>query len=174
MSVATVRILHAADARAFQALRLRALLDSPAAFSSSYEEEVDLTIEQVAQRLADQELGVALGAYVNDALVGMMGVRRERHRKLAHRAFLWGVFVAPEGRQHGVGRGLGHAALAYARDTLRARQVVLGVAADNAPAIALYTRLGFKPFGTEPDYLFVDGKYRDETHMICFLAPHAR
>jgi len=169
MTAPIVRVLDGADASAYQQLRLRGLLDSPAAFSSSFEEEVGLTSNEVARRLDDQALGAVLGAFVNGVLVGITGVRRERYRKLAHRALLWGVFVAPEGRQHGVGRALGTAALSYARTTLGVRQVVLGVAAANAPAIALYTRLGFQPFGTEPEYLLVDGEYRDETHMICFL-----
>ena len=45
------RILLAADAAAFQALRLEGLRDSPTAFTSSYQEECDLPLLHVAERL---------------------------------------------------------------------------------------------------------------------------
>lgn len=168
MSDPSIRVLNSRDAVAYQALRLQGLQESPAAFSSSFEEELDNTSADVGVRLDAQEYGAVLGAFVNDRLVGIMGVRRERQRKLAHRALLWGVYVAPEGRGHGVGQALGTAALAFAREKLNARQVILGVGATNARALALYEKLGFKQFGYEPDYIFLDGEYRDEIHMIRF------
>jgi RimJ/RimL family protein N-acetyltransferase len=174
MAEVLVRILDSRDAASFQRLRLRGLQEFPAAFSSSYEEEADLSDETIRTRLDDQALGVVLGAFMGGMLVGVTGIARDRHRKLAHRALLWGVYVAPEGRQHGVGRALGHAALKYAKNQLAVRQVILGVGATNEPAIALYKRLGFESFGIEPAYLFVDGEYRDEMHMIRFLVDDAR
>jgi RimJ/RimL family protein N-acetyltransferase len=170
MSEVSVRVLTSRDAAEFQALRLRGLQEAPAAFSSSYEEECELPLDTVVgARLDDQALGVVFGAFVRDRLVGVMGVRRERHRKLAHRAMLWGVYVAPEGRGHGVARAIGDAALDYARTRLAARQIVLGVATQNAPAIALYEKLGFESFGIEKNYICIDGKYHDEQHMIRFF-----
>jgi RimJ/RimL family protein N-acetyltransferase len=174
MTEPLVRVLDSRDASDFQRLRLRGLQEFPAAFSSSYEEEAHLTDETIGTRLDDQEVGVVLGAFIGGTLVGVTGIARDRHRKLAHRALMWGVYVAPEGRQHGVGRALGRAALEYAKDKLAARQVILGVGATNEPAIALYQRLGFESFGIEPAYLFVDGEYRDEMHMIRFLVEDAR
>ena len=164
-----IRVLNSGDAVAYQALRLQGLRESPAAFSSSVEEEGGNTQADVGARLDAQEHGVVLGAFANDSLVGLMGVRRERQRKLAHRALLWGVYVAPEGRRLGVGRALGFAALTYAREKLNARQVILGVGATNARAIGLYEKLGFAQFGYEPDYICLDGEYHDEIHMIHFV-----
>jgi RimJ/RimL family protein N-acetyltransferase len=169
MTEPLIRILASRDAADFQALRLQGLQESPAAFSSSYEEECNLGLADVGARLDAREHGAVFGAYIDARLVGLMGVRRERHRKLAHRALLWGVYVAPQGRQHGLGQALGAAALAFAREKLNARQVILGVGAANARARALYEKLGFKQFGYEPDYIFLDGEYHDEIHMIRFL-----
>jgi ribosomal protein S18 acetylase RimI-like enzyme len=169
-----IRILDSRDASAFQRLRLRGLAEIPEAFASSFEEECELTLDETGQRLDDQASGVVLGAFIADELVGLMGIRRDRHRKLAHRALLWGVYVAPEGRQHGVGKALGTIALKYAREQLGARQVILGVGAKNTAAQALYRRLGFQQFAVEPDYLCVDGKYFDEIHMIHFFGDPLR
>jgi ribosomal-protein-alanine N-acetyltransferase len=56
------------------------------------------------------------------------------------------VGVAEAARQKGVGRALVTAGLGVAR-ARRATQAFLEVAVDNASAIALYERLGFRPAG---------------------------
>lgn len=61
------------------------------------------------------------------------------------------VGVSPKLRQHGAGAQLMHAVLAEARRRGNA-SVVLEVAADNQPARALYTRLGFATVGRRPRY----------------------
>jgi len=44
------------------------------------------------------------GAFDGQDLVGTVGLHRERGLKLAHKAVIWGVYVAPSFRQRGVGR----------------------------------------------------------------------
>jgi ribosomal protein S18 acetylase RimI-like enzyme len=41
------------------------------------------------------------------------------------------------------------------------------VNAENGPAIALYARMGFKPYGREPAFMLVDGIAQDEVQMVC-------
>jgi hypothetical protein len=68
-----IRRLSSPDANAFQALRLQALRECPSAFSSSYEEEVELPITIIAVRLA-AELGRDMfGAFSETELVGTIG-----------------------------------------------------------------------------------------------------
>ena len=169
-----IRTLSEADAASYRSLRLRGLREHPEAFSSSYEEECERSLHDVAARLRASDLGVAFGAFVGEQLAGSVGVYRDRHRKLAHRAMLVGMYVAPEHRKLSIGRALVERAVQHATTVLRARQVVLGVGADNAAAIALYRGVGFEPFGVERDYLFADGQYHDEMHMIRFLYGTAR
>lgn len=164
-----IRTLDQSHAEAFQGLRLRGLREHPAAFASSFEEEFDRPLDAVRSRLTTTDRNAAFGAFIQDGLVGLAGLYRETHRKLEHRATLWGVYVAPEYRRGEVGRVLIEHALGYARDTMRVRQVVLGVGANNAAAIALYRRVGFEPIGIERDFIFAEGKYHDELHMIRFL-----
>jgi ribosomal protein S18 acetylase RimI-like enzyme len=125
----------------------------------------------VAARLAAHDNGFVLGAFDGESLVGVTGVQRESMRKLAHKAFVWGVYVAPTARRRGVARGLLSAALSLAVTRLGVRQLLLGVNARNAPAIALYHELGFVDFGVEPEFLQLDGRYEDEIHMILRLLP---
>ena len=100
-------------------------------------------------------------------LVGVVGLQRERMVKLSHKAFVWGVYVAPEARGRAVGMKLLRFALEYAALQLHVRQVNLGVNTTNTAALALYKKLGFKQYGLEREYLFVNDKYYDEYQMAC-------
>jgi RimJ/RimL family protein N-acetyltransferase len=155
------------DAGAFQVLRLQGLREAPTAFASSFEEECDRPLAMVASRLSANGEGAVFGAFNKSDLVGVTGVRREDHSKLAHKAFLWGVYVAPTFRKRGIGRQLVSQALDFAFSTLGVRQVNLGVNTSNLGAIALYELMGFKTFGIEEGFLLVDGVLHDEMHMVC-------
>lgn len=165
----TLRELAPADAPDFQRLRLQGLLESPSAFSSSHEEECDRPFDEVARRLAADADGCVFGGFVDGWLVGLAGVRREHGRKLAHKAFIWGVYVAPAARGTGLARALLQAALARAAAMPGLRQVNLGVHASNEPARRLYESLGFVAFGLERGYQLLDGVLHDELHMVKVL-----
>jgi ribosomal protein S18 acetylase RimI-like enzyme len=164
-----LRALEPGDAAAFKALRLAALKECPTAFSSSYEEECDLPLEEVARRLPPDRDRTIFGAFDSDDLVATVGLQRESHRKLAHKAFIWGVYVAPGFRRRGLGRRLLERALAHARSMPDLLQVTLGVNTANEAAIALYEALGFEQFGLERGFLRVDGVLHDELHMVLVL-----
>jgi RimJ/RimL family protein N-acetyltransferase len=164
-----IRALLLSDAAAFQSLRLRGLAECPTAFASSYEEECERPLAVVAERLAAAPDRVVFGAFGGTELVGVIGLMREGHRKLAHKGLIWGMYVAPEARRQGIGRQLVDAALTHAFANLGARQVNLGVNAANAPAIALYRATGFEPFGLERGFMIVDGVTQDEIHMVCVI-----
>ncbi|MEP6607955.1 MAG: GNAT family N-acetyltransferase [Burkholderiaceae bacterium] len=168
--------LTPADAPAFQTLRLQGLKECPSAFASSFEEEEHRPIEKIAERLLRRANGAIFGAFVNDGLVAVVGLQRESARKLAHKAFIWGMYVSPESRGAGVGRALLRHALQYAEAELGVLQVNLGVNTENPAAIALYKALGFKEFGVERDFLRVGSRLYDEYRMVCKLdaAPDTR
>ena len=162
-----IRLLVPAHAPAFQALRLRGLREAPTAFASSYEDECDTPDSEVAERMAGNKDGFLLGACDDTRLVGVVGMQRERYSKIAHKMLLWGMYVAPEARGEGVGRRLVDEALRRAFAQPGIRQVILGVHAENAPALALYAAAGFTPFGLERGGMLVDGVLQDEVHMVC-------
>ncbi len=162
-----IRRLEPADALAFQALRLRGLLECPTAFASSHEEESETLPEVIAERLSASADRAVFGAFTDSVLIGVVGIRREKAQKLWHKAFIWGMYVSPEARNKGAGRLLVDQALkhAFAMDGLR--QVNLGVNALNVPAIALYEGAGFQRFGFERGFMLVDGTLQDEVCMVC-------
>jgi ribosomal protein S18 acetylase RimI-like enzyme len=165
-----VRKLTPADAETFQSLRLLGLRECPTAFASSYEEECDLELSVLADRLASRSDRAVFGAFQAHALVGLVGIKREDPRKLAHKAHLWGMYVAPASRKLGVGRQLVAEALSFALAELHVGQVTLGVNAENGAAIALYSRMGFESFGREPRFMLVDGIAYDEIQMVAWVS----
>lgn len=169
-----LRVLESGDVAAFTTLRLAALRECPTAFSSSYEEECDIPLARRAERMAPGRDHAIFGAFDGQNLVGTAGLHREGGRKLAHKALIWGVYVAPSFRQRGVGRRLMERALAHAASMPGLLQVTLGVNTENTAAIALYRSLGFETFGLERGFLLVDGVLHDELHMVRAIVRQGR
>lgn len=122
-------------------VRLRALGDSPDAFGSSYEREVEFTSEKWTERLEnpDSRYWVATRDGADVGLVCMM-LEERRH---AHLLSMW---VAPEARGLGAGSRLVDAAVEWARDA-GAEEAGLWAVDLNHAARALYARKGFTPSG---------------------------
>ncbi len=94
-------------------------------------------------------------------------------RTAADEAEILTLAVQPAARRRGLGRELTAAGLARAR-TLGAERVFLEVAEDNAPARALYGRLGFTEAGRRPAYYASsDGRRRDAFVLALNFPPPA-
>lgn len=161
-----IRALVPEDAMVFHAFRLRGLKESPEAFASSYEEEVGTPIEEIERRLGPKADSVILGAFQGSELRAVAGLQRESMAKLAHKSFIWGLYVAPEVQGQGVGTQIMRHALSHAATVFGSRQVNIGVSTLNAPAIKLYKRLGFVEYGLERGCLLVGGVLQDEYQMV--------
>lgn len=160
----TIRRLEAAEVEDYRTIRLAALTTSPEAFGSVYAIEVAKPLEKHAERLATS---VAFGAYSGGRIVGLAGFTQEEGLKDSHKGFIWGFFVDPAHRGRGIGAALMTALLTAARTQVE--QLMLTVVQDNRPAIALYERFGFTPYGIEPRALKTDSGYVDELLMALIL-----
>ncbi|WP_250536146.1 GNAT family N-acetyltransferase [Caballeronia sp. AZ10_KS36] len=160
-----VRPLTPSDASSFVSLRLAGLKECPASFASSYEEEAGRSLHDVERQLAAVRGQGVFGSFNGTRLVGVAGLGREHPRKLSHKAFVWGVYVAPDMRGRGVSRALIVALIEFARLEPEITQINLTVNANNELATRLYKSLGFEPFGVERNSLLVDGCFHDEVHM---------
>ena len=155
-----IRSLTCDDAPAFQALRLRGLLDAPEAFGSSYAEEVSRSVEEVAQRLGattTPTARVVFGAFDRGVLIGVVGCVQQTHAKSRHKAVIWGMYVAPEARGRGVGRALIERAVAAARSWPNVVRLTLTVVDRATAARTLYRSMGFRTYGREVDAFRQDG-----------------
>lgn len=171
----TIRLLTADDAADFQRLRLQGLRECSTAFASSHAEEADEPLAAVAARLQPDGVFGVHGAFDGTGrLVAVAGLGRERMRRLAHKAVLWGVYVDPAMRGRGAARRLLAWVLSQAANEPGLRQVTLGVDSANHAARALYESLGFIAWGTEPAAAWDELGAHDETWMVCVLLTEPR
>ncbi len=104
------------------------------------------------------------------AVVGSAGLHPVPRLRRRHAAML-GISVAPEAQGQGVGAALMQTLCDYADGWAQILRIELTVFADNARAIALYQRFGFRHEGTHRAYALRDGLYEDVQSMAR-LHPH--
>ncbi len=158
-------------AEQYRALMLQAYADHPDAFTSSAAERAALPLAWWVQRLGTDPDAreLVIGAVEDGQLLGVAGLSFEPREKAAHKATLFGMFVAHADRGRGLGRQLVEAALACARARAGTRLVQLTVTDGNHGAEALYRHCGFVPFGLEPLAVAVNGEFVSKLHMWCDL-----
>lgn len=164
-----IRLLNAADASAYQRLRLLALRESPASFSASYEDEADRSMDEISARITPSSDGSVcmFGVFEAGDLAGFLAVIHPQRKKLRHCAELAGMYVAPAFRRHGFGGALLKEAIAHVQAIAGVRQIKLGVNVTNAAARTLYQSVGFESYDVEPNALLVDGEfYGEERYML--------
>lgn len=157
-----VRKLTRSDAEAFVALRLEGLANHPCEFGTAYEEEADLPLSVIEDRL---ESGRIYGAFLGDVLAAVAGFRRFDRVKKRHKAELFGVYAGKGTRGLGLGEAVVRNVIAVARDD-DVEQLLATVASLNDPAKALYAKLGFQVFGIEPRGQKVGDRYYDQEHLV--------
>ncbi len=166
-----IRKLCVDDAEEYREFRLRALRHSPAAFVSTYEEDVDKPLSATVQRLAGRLPDFVLGAYDGRKLVGIAGLAVRPRRQERHKATLFGMAVDPAATGRGIGRALVREVLDLATTTTGLTQVGLTVSEGNVPAERLYRSCGFEVWGREPRAAVVAGHPVAKLHMIHLLDP---
>jgi ribosomal protein S18 acetylase RimI-like enzyme len=160
-----VRRLEPEDAALYRTIRLQALTHAPEAFGSTLEAEQRHDLETFAQRL---RTNAVWGAFDSGEVVGMAGFGRQTMTKLAHKGFLWGMFVVPRARGRRVGDALADEVIAHAKNE-RVRVLQLSCVTTNEAARRLYERHGFVVYGIERWALKSGDEYFDEFLMALDL-----
>jgi ribosomal protein S18 acetylase RimI-like enzyme len=151
-SVLHLEVSALADWRMLRAARLRALLDSPHAFVSSYADESHWEEPQWQQLLIGATWVVALDA---EQVIGLAKSLIEPERPtVRHVESAW---VAPTHRRRGVFRDL-LKALSRIESAAGASDLLLWVLEDNYDAQLAYKALGFEPTG-ERQFLPTLGRF---------------
>ena len=165
MAPSIIRRLGPADAEVWRTIRLAALEGAPDAFGQTLENAAAQPLSHFAKAVAGPD--PIFAAFAHAAAIGTASVYTIAGPKTAHRGMLWGMYVAPAFRAHGVGGQLIDAVLEYSRGYFE--QVHLRVVAGNAGAYALYRKQGFEAYGIEPRALCYKGRYHDEIMMVRML-----
>ena len=145
-----IRRIRPDEGLQLRALRLRALADAPMAFGSTLVQEEafpDRVWHERAARGASGGERVTFIAERDSQWIGLAtGIPHEADDPERSGPVLVGMFVDPAERGHGLGVTLVEAIAAWAR-ARGAACLYLWVTSTNNPAIALYSRCGFRPTG---------------------------
>jgi ribosomal protein S18 acetylase RimI-like enzyme len=163
-----VRKLKQSDAESWTFLRAEALEAHPLAFSSILPKEPRDLLDSIRERLMADESTV-LGAFVDDLIIGTVGIRRNSGKKERHKAYVWGMYVRPGHRRNGAGRNLLSSAIRQAHAWNGVEQIHLSVSEVAQEAKNLYESSGFVEWGREPRSICWGSRYADEIHMILDL-----
>ncbi len=157
--------LGAEDAQRYWRIRQEMLEETPWAFASDPESDNARNHSAFAERLAQAYCKILATQDASGELTATAGVIRRPRRKLWHRAEIWSVYVRPDCRRQGLGAVVVQAAIDEALAWPGVDSVALSVSSRSS-ALGLYKRLGFEPWGREPDCLRIAGVSYDEIHMI--------
>jgi GNAT superfamily N-acetyltransferase len=162
-----IRRLVPSDAAAYRALMLEAYGRSTRAFTSTVAERIDLPLSWWEGRLVEdaEPSELILGAFEEERLSGSAGIAFESREKIRHKSTLFGVYVPPEFRGRGIGRGLVEEALSTAGRRPGVRVLQLTVTEGNREAHSLYEQCGFVQFGEEPLAVAIGSEFLSKIHM---------
>jgi ribosomal protein S18 acetylase RimI-like enzyme len=93
----------------------------------------------------------------------MAGFAVNRSANLAHKGFIWGVYVRPKARRNGIGRALVEAAIGAANGRVELLQLTVERGATHARR--LYIDLGFVEYGLEVNARRVGDRTLDDVLM---------
>jgi ribosomal protein S18 acetylase RimI-like enzyme len=148
----SIERITAESALVFKHIRLRALQESPTAFSSTFAKESQLSDDEW-QRRAARWSGACTDAiflaFDEDVVCGIVGSHLEPEN--ARRAHVISMWVDPEYRRAGAGKALIDAVVAW-NQSHGVHEISLMVTSVNAGAIAFYERLGFRKTGVTGEY----------------------
>lgn len=119
----------------------------------------------------DSPNSIFIAALHEGRIVGHLGATGGAKRKIAHQALI-GMGLVEAWRGKGVGRALLTAAIDWAREHPTIEMLTLGVYEENAPAVHLYTSLGFETYGRLPRALkHADGSEHTNLDMALRVKP---
>lgn len=140
----TVRRVGPDDATALSNVALRSLMDSPAAFGRTLEEEqrnLSSYYDTLASRFGSSERTTAFLLFVGDRLMGTTGAFLDEADPSV--AYVCATWIDPACRRRGAGRRLVDAAVAWVRGR-GARIVQAWVADGNVGGRAFWNSVGFR------------------------------
>lgn len=159
----TVRYTQPQDAQYLK----RWLQDSETSHWFPMDTEVEID-DAVRRWISFCRIRSSLTAEMSGVPCGIVTLYIQAYRKLTHQAE-FGVIVAPDMRNKGVGAFLIKSVMRLAKEQFHIELLHLQVYAEN-PAIRLYKRLGFREFGRQTHWIKEDGnRYVGRIFMERFL-----
>ena len=152
------------DWKYYRDLRLEALLGDPEAFGESYAETVKRTDKEWKEKMK-KTISHIFVAREGDEYFGMAAAFQEQGEKIAHIAYVWGVYLRKAYRGQGIGKQLMQSLLDELQKNNEIKKINLNVNTKQAAAVKLYESFGFQIAGTLHKELKINSEYFDEYAM---------
>lgn len=169
-----IRLLFESDTAAYQELRLKSYKDAPLAFSESYEDEKNKSLNEFKDELTilgSPPESFVLGAFLpNQELIGFVKFRRDLRSKARHKSMIHAMYTDSKYRNHGIGKSLIQNLLKKTALITGLEQIHLWVLHSETTAAGFYIKCGFKSQGTlvKKD-LKVGDAYVDAEYMVMYF-----
>jgi RimJ/RimL family protein N-acetyltransferase len=173
MSSITIRPLEVAEWPQLRDLRLRALEDTPGAFSATYDEAVRRSETEWRAMLTDPTRRV-FGLFDGDTMIGITGVLTSREDSSGQTAVLVMSYIVREYRGRGLSRMLYEARLAWARAHPKLNRIVVSHRESNEASRRANQRHGFVPTGQISPRVWPDGVTEGEVFYELQLSKPVR
>jgi RimJ/RimL family protein N-acetyltransferase len=138
--------------------------------SNDLERRETVTLDQLTQRLQHHHTYLI---YQGAHLIGEMNYQIDPPYLFTQEpGTAWLGITIGEGE--GRGKGIGYQALQYLEQQVREqglRRIELGVFEFNAPALAVYRKLGYREIGRIPDFTYWEGKMWHDIRMEKYVNP---
>ncbi|MDC2805880.1 GNAT family N-acetyltransferase [Leuconostoc suionicum] len=161
-----LKLLDTPDFLSYKMIRLEALKTDPISFGSTLEEEMIRTDEYFKNKVSMTPKHFVMGLYDLDKLVAVAVFTRETSLKESHKGEITSVYCMNEYRKQGLTTQLLIEVLKRAISLPDLKIIKLTVLSQNTSAQKLYTKLGFKTYGREPNSLYDGQQYYDEDLMF--------
>lgn len=164
----TFSILGPERQEAFYGLRSEALTTSAHSYGTTLKLHLATPADHIRRMLEESQSdkdGFILGAFKEQQLVGMIGLRRENKENIRHKASIWGLYVTQPERQKGVGKSLVEEALAISEHYQGLHHIRLIVTDTDQVALKLFKDEGFRVYGEEKKGIYCHGRYYDQLYL---------
>ncbi len=174
MPTTNFRLLDGMDAKAYQQLRLEALMVNPGNFLSVHAVEAKRSVLAYQYDLENAQTGDVCGyhgAFLDDDLVGYVQLGCSYLPKQAHVGFIYNLYISQHHRRLGLARQLFGHVIDQVRSQTVMEKLFVTCNSSNQEATHFYQALGFQIWGRKPGSVKWEGIYDDEVEWVLDLPP---
>jgi ribosomal protein S18 acetylase RimI-like enzyme len=161
-----IKLLLPENAQKYKALRIKSLDTDPVSYLSVYENEKNISTNEIKYRLQYAIQPPVFGYYgyfLQDKLVAVAQIANSDFYKKRHLAFLYNVYTDPQLRKQGIATKLINTLTHKVRALNQYEYIHLWVNSENKNAISFYKKLGFTKISSVPKSVKEkNGSYQNE------------
>ena len=164
-----IRKLQPNESNFYRDIRLECLKNYPMYFTSNYRDEKAKAKLFFQDHIEESDVNnFVIGAFHNNALVGISGFNRYDRKKTEHKGRIIQVYVNLNYQGQNIGLNIIKSTIDEAFKINAIEQIEIDVITTNTHAENLYKKIGFTAYGIQKNFMKVDDIYYDHKMMMLF------